>query len=88
MVAIKINVVPRSKRQTVVMKNGQVTVTLISPPEGGKANIELVKFLKKTLKLQATLVSGATSRTKVLEIAGEENEVLQKLRGMAESRVA
>ncbi len=46
-------------------------VNLNSVPEKGKANIELIKFLSKTLKLNKssfTLISGQTDRYKKIEL--------------------
>ena len=43
-------------------------------PEGGKANAALLKLLAKTWKLpktSLTIASGATSRRKVVHIAGD-----------------
>lgn len=50
----------------------KVTVTTI--PEDGKANVALLKLLAKTWKLpktSLTVASGATSRRKVVHIAGD-----------------
>ncbi len=42
-----------------------------SPPKKGQANEELVKGLKKMLKRNVKIISGFTSRTKVIEISRE-----------------
>lgn len=58
----------------------KVQVTAV--PEAGKANAALVKLLAKTWKLPKTslsVVSGATSRRKVVRIAGEPRELLDRL---------
>lgn len=50
----------------------KVTVTTV--PEDGKANAALLKLLAKTWKLpktSLTVASGATSRRKVVQIAGD-----------------
>ena len=50
----------------------KVTVTAV--PEDGKANAALLKLLAKTWKLpktSLTIASGATSRRKVVQIAGD-----------------
>lgn len=41
-------------------------VNVHAPPEGGKANIELVKFFSKLTKKKVRIVSGLTSKKKVL----------------------
>lgn len=43
-------------------------VKLKSAPEGGKANMELVKVLSKAFDSRAKIKSGYTSRWKVVEI--------------------
>ena len=50
----------------------KITVTAV--PENGKANAALLKLLAKTWKLpktSLTVASGATSRNKVVHIAGD-----------------
>ncbi len=52
-------------------------------PEGGKANAALLKLLAKAWKLPKTslcVVSGATARRKVIQIAGDPGELLARLR--------
>jgi len=41
-------------------------ISLKSPAKDGKANIELVKMLSRKLKKKVTIISGATSKTKIL----------------------
>ena len=51
-------------------------------PEGGKANAALVKLLAKTWKLpktSLTIASGATSRRKVVRIAGDPDALYELL---------
>jgi uncharacterized protein (TIGR00251 family) len=66
---------PRSSRSAIgkVREDGTLAVALKAPPVDGAANAELAKLLAKTLgvkKRDITIVSGATGRTKLLEIAG------------------
>ena len=52
-------------------------------PEGGKANAALLKLLARAWKLPKTslsVVSGATSRRKVVHVAGDPADLLVKLR--------
>jgi len=44
-----------------------IKANLKSRPENNKANIELLKLLQKTYKKRFRIVSGLTSRTKVVE---------------------
>ena len=58
----------------------KVTVTAV--PEDGKANAALLKLLAKTWKLpktSLTVASGATSRRKVVHIAGDPAALYEML---------
>jgi len=69
---IDIKVMPSSGKQKFILdKSGQVKCYLKSAPEGGKANLELVKFMSKQLKIPRdgiTILLGATARKKRLKI--------------------
>jgi len=69
---IDIKVTPSSGRQKFVLdKSGQLKCFLKSPPEGGKANTELIKLLAKKLSLSKSDISiivGATTRRKHIKI--------------------
>jgi uncharacterized protein (TIGR00251 family) len=68
-----VKVVPSSGRSNVILdKNNQLKWYLKSPPENGKANQELIKAIAKALKIpqnMVTIVTGATSRTKLIRVA-------------------
>lgn len=68
-----IKVVPSSGRLGAVLdKNSQLKCYLKSPPEDGKANQELIKYIAQALKIpqkMVTIVTGATSRTKLIRVA-------------------
>ncbi len=52
-------------------KQEWLRVNVAAPPEDGKANEELVKFLAKLLKIsksEITIIRGETSRLKVLQL--------------------
>jgi uncharacterized protein len=53
-------------------------IDINAPPVEGKANLELIKFLKKQLKIPVTIKSGATSKTKILELHSKKNISLKK----------
>ncbi len=82
---LKIKVIPRSSRSALTLdKQGQIKVYLTSPPEGGKANKELIKLIAHTLgcsQEKVILRTGATSRTKQisLELDLSYEEILTKL---------
>lgn len=54
-------------------------------PENGRANTALIELVAKTLKLPKstlTLISGDTSRQKVLKIINAGDDVLEKLQAL------
>jgi uncharacterized protein len=69
---LDVKVVPSSGKQKAALdKSGKLKIYLKSPPEGGKANVELIKFLAKALSLtqaDITILLGATSRNKRLKL--------------------
>ncbi len=66
---LEVVIKPNAKKTEVVGEiNGVVKIAVKSPPENGKANQELVKFLSKILKKQVKIVSGFTSKQKILKV--------------------
>ncbi len=80
--SLKCWIQPRSSRNAVVGAHGDaLKIALTAPPLDGKANKELLKFLAKYLKLSKSdihLVSGESSRTKVIRISGLNKEAVSK----------
>ena len=76
---------PGSKvNQVMIAGDGSVIVKIKAPPQDGKANEELTRFLAKTLglaKSNVRILSGFTSAYKKLEIDAEELAVMKKLKG-------
>jgi uncharacterized protein (TIGR00251 family) len=69
------------------MEDGSIKVRLTAPPVDGAANEALVKFLADTLsvaKSQVEIVSGHTSRDKVLRISGISDEDVMRLLNIRE----
>ncbi len=70
---LQIRVIPRSEKNEVIdLGNNQLKVKVISPPVRGRANKELIESLAryyKKKKSSITIIKGATSRNKVVEIA-------------------
>lgn len=62
-----VKVKPNSGRQEIVKKEGYLLVYLKSPPENNKANIELLKLLKKHFKKEIKIKSGFSSKNKIIE---------------------
>jgi len=74
---ISVRVIPRSRKNSVEWdgegEGGRLKVRLTAPPVDGAANDALVALLAEQLgvpKRQVVIVRGATSRLKVVEVAG------------------
>ena len=65
---MKIKVKPNSGKQSIEKKGDLYLVNLKSAPENNKANLELVKLLKKYFKKDIKIKSGFTSRNKFVEL--------------------
>jgi uncharacterized protein YggU (UPF0235/DUF167 family) len=59
-------------------------------PEGGKANVTLIKILAKELKLAKSafqIVHGATDRNKTLHITGDPDQLFEALQDWASEKL-
>ena len=66
---ININVKPNSRKAEVEkIDDSNYIVKLKSSPKNNKANLELVKILKKYFGKEIKIKSGFTSRKKVVEV--------------------
>ncbi len=69
---ITVRVVPRASKSEVVGEiDGVLKVRISAPPVDGAANAELIKLLAKHFgvsKSSVEIVSGSTSKTKILRI--------------------
>ena len=77
-ILLSVHAQPGAGRSAIVGRHGDaVKVKVAAPPEHGKANDAIVEMLAQHLGLKAAqveLVSGASSRTKKVRIAGVEEE--------------
>jgi uncharacterized protein (TIGR00251 family) len=85
-VTFVVRVVPRASRSEIVgLHDGALKVRVAAPPVDGAANEELLKFLARKLKVpraSVILVSGASSKNKVIRVAhltGVTREELNKV---------
>jgi len=83
---LKVKVVPGASRTEIVGRLGDaLKVRVAAPPEGGKANREVLAVLADRLGLplgQLTVLSGQSSPAKVIGIVGlAETEALTRLLG-------
>jgi uncharacterized protein (TIGR00251 family) len=81
---LRIHVQPRASRSEVVGRHGDaIKIRLAAPPVDGAANEALIRFLAAALAIprsRLALVSGASSRAKVVRIEGvTAAEVRQRL---------
>ena len=82
MARVTVKVHPRARRSGIAGRLGDAwKVDLAAPPVDGKANEECVRFfaeLANVPRSRVRIVTGATSRTKVVEIEGIEQEELER----------
>ncbi len=70
---VKVKVIPKSSVNKICekMANGVLKIKITAPAVDNKANEELIEFLSKEMKKkksQIKIISGFTSREKILEI--------------------
>lgn len=66
---IQIKVIPGSKKEGV--STGEIlTVRVKSPAREGKANRDVIRLLQKHFNSPVRIISGHTSRKKIVEIEG------------------
>lgn len=84
---ISVRLTPRASREAVEVRDGVVHARVTAPPVDGAANEALVRLLAKRLgvpKRDVRIVSGETSRTKVVAVEGiAEAEVWARLAATA-----
>jgi len=80
---IKIKLLPRSSKNQIVGKEGDVyKVKVTSPPVDGKANRSLISLFSKRLrrpKRDIEIIAGNSSRIKLVRINGLSREDIAKL---------
>jgi len=70
-VRFSVKVIPRAKANKIVWEGESGKVYLKAPPVEGKANAALIEFLAEHFgvkKRQVRIITGATSRRKIVEI--------------------
>lgn len=87
-VILRIRLRPGASRDAVlgrgILAEGEhaVLAAVSAPPEDGKANAALIRLLAKAWRLPKTSIAiagGATSRTKLLHVAGEVETLMAQL---------
>jgi uncharacterized protein (TIGR00251 family) len=82
MARLTVKVHPRAKRSAIAGRlGGAWKLSLAAPPVDGKANDECVRFFAELAgvpRSRVRIVTGLTSRTKVVEIEGVPQEDLER----------
>ena len=81
-VVLSLHVQPGAKKTEVVgLHGGALKIRLAAPPVDGKANECLLEYVADTLnvpKRQVTLVSGLSSRSKLVAVVGMTAEEIER----------
>lgn len=82
---LSVRVQPRARRPGVggAAPDGALRVAVTDPPEAGRANTAVCGAVARALGVPASAVQvlrGATSRSKVLHVAGDEARLLERVR--------
>jgi uncharacterized protein len=89
-ITLSIRIQPRaSKNEITWMENGGLKIRLTAPPVDGAANEALIRFLADTLSVtrsQVHIVSGHTSRDKIVRISGLGKADVERLLNIKEKR--
>ena len=84
-VRFRVRLQPRASRNEIVgTLDGVLRVRLHAPPVDGAANEALVAFLAERLAIPrrgVRIVTGATSRTKMIEVEGVSSSAVERLAG-------
>lgn len=79
---LQIKVIPSSSKDCIAdWLEDTLKVKVKAPPEKGKANKAVIKTLEKTLDLpkgSIDITSGTTSTLKIIEINGEDDNLIEK----------
>jgi uncharacterized protein (TIGR00251 family) len=83
--SIQVRVSPKAVQGSIVgwMDDGFLKVRILAAPEGGRANIELMRLLAQELKVpigNLSIIRGSASTNKLIKVVGlEEDEVRRRL---------
>ncbi len=82
-VFLNVRVQPRASREGIaLMEDGSLKIRLAAPPVDGAANEALVRLLSELLSVPRSsveIVSGRTSRAKIVRISGRTEEDIHRL---------
>jgi uncharacterized protein (TIGR00251 family) len=65
----KVQVKPNARKSEILEETeNEIKIAIAAPAQDGKANTELIRFLKKEKGWKATIVKGKTSKTKLVKV--------------------
>ena len=79
---LSVKVIPKSGRSELKKVGNSLKIWLLSAPEDGKANDELVRILADKLDIRKSDIvirSGFSSRNKIVDIVGVSLEDIEKI---------
>ena len=66
---LKVQVKPNARKSEILGEaNDYLKVAIAAPAQDGKANAELIRFLKKERNWQAEIIKGKTNKNKLIRI--------------------
>jgi uncharacterized protein len=76
---LSVKITPNSSENKILgISNDTLKIKIKAPPDKGKANLELIKFLSKLLKISKSsieIVKGKTSSMKIIAISSESPDI-------------
>src|SRR5262245_46428126 len=89
-ITFAVRVQPRASKSGVVgVLDGALKIRLAAPPVDGAANEELIRLLSKIFdapRQQITILSGQTSKNKIVRVSGISVEDVERILAVALSR--
>lgn len=79
---INVKVVPNSSRNSITAEDEYIKIKLTAPPVDNKANTAITEFLAKQLKVSktsVTIISGQTSKNKIISLPLTSKESIESL---------
>lgn len=65
---LEIQVKTNSEKTEIMFQDEKIIMKVKAPPEDNKANHEIIKYLKKQTGKQPKIISGTTSRKKLIKL--------------------
>lgn len=76
---LEVSVKPRSREFSILREAGEIIIRSREEPIGGRVNKELIKELSRLFGGRVEIVSGATSKRKMLLLKGVEKSEVERL---------